>query len=265
VSRAGGMVGSWTFDKIGPLARSAADCRLILAAIAGPDPDDPTSAHEPVNLAPRARSPRQIRAALVTLDFVKTKAAEPEVKARFDEAVAELRAAGLQLSEAKLPEFPAAEIAGTIITAEALSTFENFFRDGSVRKLKDPYAPWQVEINRAMTGADLIKAWRMRRVLQEKTAEFFEHYDVIVTPNFMSVAPPVEKDLYETLPYADPAGAIGNACGLPAVALPCGFGAHHMPASFQIMGAPWDDALLLDLGELYQKRTGFHREHPTLA
>ncbi|MBI1796161.1 MAG: amidase [Candidatus Eisenbacteria bacterium] len=265
VSRAGGMVGSWTFDKIGPLARSAADCRLILEAIAGADPDDPTSSHEPVALGTTHRAPKQIRAALVPLDFAKTKMAEPEVKERFDAAVAELRAAGLDPVETKLPEFPASEMAGLIITAEALSTFENFYRDGSIAKLVDAYAPWQPEINRAIGCADLVKAWRMRRVLQEKTAEFFAQWDVIVTPNFMSVAPPVAKDLYDTLPYADPVGAIGNACGLPAIALPCGFGRDHMPAGFQIMAAPWDEALLLDLGERYQKRTAFHREHPALA
>jgi aspartyl-tRNA(Asn)/glutamyl-tRNA(Gln) amidotransferase subunit A len=265
VSRAGGMVGSWTFDKIGPLARSAADCRLIMQAISGPDEHDPSAAREPVALGPRGKRPRDLRAALVPLDFAKTKGAEPEVKARFDEAVAELRAAGLRIEEAALPEFPASELAGLIITAEALSTFENFFRDGSVRKLTDQYAPWQPEINQAITGADLVKAWRMRRVLQETMVEFFARYDVIVTPNFMSVAPPIDRDFYETLPYPDPVGAIGNACGLPAIALPCGFGAHRMPVGFQIMGAPWDEALLLDLGELYQKRTRFHLERPPLA
>jgi aspartyl-tRNA(Asn)/glutamyl-tRNA(Gln) amidotransferase subunit A len=265
VSRAGGMVGSWTFDKIGPLARSAEDCRLILQAIAGPDDQDPSAAPEPVSLAPRRRRLDRIRAAMVPLDFEKTKGAEPEVKARFGAAVSTLMAAGLQVEIATLPEFPASEIAGLIITAEALSTFENLYRDGRVRGLRDRYAPHQPEINRAVTGADLVKAWRMRRVLQEKMAAFFADWDVIVTPNFMSVAPPIDRDLYETLPYSDPVGAIGNACGLPAVALPCGFGAHHMPVGFQIVGAPWDEGLLLDLGELYQSRTAFHRERPRAA
>jgi Asp-tRNA(Asn)/Glu-tRNA(Gln) amidotransferase A subunit family amidase len=169
------------------------------------------------------------------------------------------------VEETTLPEFPASEMAGLIITAEALSTFENFYRDGTVRQLKDAYAPWQPEINRAVGGADLVKAWRMRRALQEEMVDFFERFDVIVTPNFMSVAPPIDRDLYQTLPYADPAGAIGNACGLPAVALPCGPGAHDMPAGFQIMGTPWDEALLLDLGELYQKRTRFHLARPPLG
>jgi aspartyl-tRNA(Asn)/glutamyl-tRNA(Gln) amidotransferase subunit A len=59
-------------------------------------------------------------------------------------------------------------------------------------------------------------------------------------------------------------GAIGNACGLPALALPCGFGREHLPAGFQIMGPPFSEGLLLDLGEVYQKRTSWHLERPPL-
>ena len=263
VSRAGAMVCAWTFDKVGPLARSATDCRLVLGAIAGADPDDPSSSSEPVDLKPRRLELAKLKAALVPLDFT-VKGAEPEVKAAFDAAVAELRAAGLPLEEATLPALPASELAGIIIADEALSAFERFYQDGSVKRLRDPYAPYQPEINTAVTGADLVKAWRIRRALQEKMAEFFDTYDVIVTPNFMSVAPRVEDDLTQTLPYADPVGAIGNACGLPALALPCGFGRDHLPAGFQIMGPPFSEALLLDLGEVYQRRTSWHLERPAL-
>ncbi len=262
VSRAGGMVGAYTFDKIGPLARSAEDCRLILKEIAGPDPDDPSASDEPVRLDRGRLDLSRLRGALTPLDFKKTKGAEPEVKSRFDDAVAELRAAGLTLTEATLPEFPASEMASIIINAEALSTFEDFYKNRGVWDLKDPYAPYQQEITRALTGADLVKAWRMRRVLQEKTADFYSRYDLIVTPNFMSVAPPIREDLNKTLPYADPVGAVGNSCGLPSIALPCGFGKAGMPAGFQIMGAPFEEATLLGLGELYQSRTRFHRERP---
>jgi len=133
-----------------------------------------------------------------------------------------------------------------------------------VKRLRDPYAPYQPEINAAVTGADLVGAWRIRRELQEQMARFFSGYDVIVTPNFMSVAPRIEDDLTQALPYADPVGAIGNACGLPALALPCGFGRGHLPVGFQIMAPPFSEGLLLDLGEAYQMRTSWHRERPTL-
>jgi aspartyl-tRNA(Asn)/glutamyl-tRNA(Gln) amidotransferase subunit A len=217
-----------------------------------------------VRLAPSSSRPlSRLEGAVVRLDF--SKAGEPEVREAFEGAVNELEAAGLQLEDVELPEFPSSELAGVIISAEALSSFEGFYRDGTIHQLEDRYAPHQPEINQAMTGADLVKAWRLRRVLQERMAEFFSRYDVIVTPNFMSVAPPVAQDLYEALPYSDPVGAIGNSCGLPAIALPCGYGKGGMPVGFQIVAAPYQEALLLDLGELYQKRTRHHRRMPPLA
>jgi aspartyl-tRNA(Asn)/glutamyl-tRNA(Gln) amidotransferase subunit A len=265
VSRAGGMVGSWTLDKIGPIARSASDCRVILRAIAGADPDDPSSSAEPVALGRERPDFSRIRAALIPMDFAKTRGAEPEVKQAFDGAVRDLRSMGLRIEEAALPEFPASEVATTVLYAEALSTFENYFRDGSVWTLHDVYAPYQNDVARGLTGADYVKASRMRTVLQGLMADFYSKYDVIVTPNFLSVAPSVEEDLTKTLPYSDPVGAVGNACGLPAIALPCGFGKGHMPAGFQIMGSAFEERLLLDLGEAYQSHTNHHRERPPLA
>src|SRR5438094_10536589 len=84
----------------------------------------------------------------------------------------------------------------------------------------------------------------------------------MLTPNFLPVAPRLEDDLFQALPYSDPAGGIGNACGLPAIAMPCGFGKEHMPAGFQIMAAPYDEATLLDLGDRYQRPTGHPLERP---
>ncbi|HTM57807.1 MAG TPA: amidase [Candidatus Udaeobacter sp.] len=264
VSRAGAMTCAYTFDKIGPLTRSASDSRLVLEAIAGSDPDDPSASTEPVRLQSGRGPLKSLKGALVPMDF-KQKGAEPEVKAAFEHAVSELRAAGFELSEAKFPEFPAAEIAGLLITIEAISAFEPFFKNGGVTKLKDPWARYQDEIAEGITGADSMKLWRMRHVLQEKVAEFFSKYDYVVTPNFLSVAPRVDEDLNKALPYGDPAGAIGNACGLPAIALPIGFGRHHMPVSMQIMGAPFDEATLIELGERWQTRTKFHLERPPVA
>ncbi|HYM79850.1 MAG TPA: amidase [Candidatus Limnocylindria bacterium] len=265
VSRAGAMACSWSYDKIGPLARAASDCRLVLQAIAGPDPDDPSSSSEPVRLEARDAKPlKQVRAARIPLDFAK--GGEREVETAFDRAVDDLRAAGLRIVDAELPVFPAAEVAGVLIAAEAISSFETLYRNGRVHELSDTFAPYQPDVIAPVSGADLVKAWRMRRALQEEMARFFGRYDVIVTPNFTTTAPLVSADLTQALAsYTDPVGAVGNTCGLPAIALPCGFGQGHMPIGFQIVAAPFEEATLLSLGELYQQRTGFHRERPALA
>ncbi len=260
VSRAGGMVGAYTFDKVGPLARSVGDCRVVLTAIAGPDPRDLSATSERVRMERGVGRPlRSLRAALVPLDW--SKVGEPEVRTAFEAAVAELRAAGLTLETAELPAVPAAEVSGLLITVEALAAFEPFIDDGRVKQLTDGMAARQREINEVITGADTIKAMRIRESIQRTMRDFFSRYDVIVTPNFMSVAPPVEQDLNEALPYGDPIGALAAACGLPGLALPAGFGKAGMPAGFQLVAAPYDEATLFDLGEAFQTRTKHHRAH----
>lgn len=264
VSRAGGMVGAYTFDKVGPLARSVGDCRSVLTALAGADPRDPSCTTERTRMERGSGRPlRSLRAALVPLDW--SKVGEPEVKAAFEAAVAELRAMGLKLEVAELPSVPASEVSGLLIGAEALASFESFLNDGRVKLLTDDMAQHQRDIAEPVTGADVMKAMRIREAAQSAMREFLSRYDVIVTPNFMSVAPPVDADLNDALPYGDPIGGFAAACGLPGLALPAGFGKEHMPAGFQIVGSPFDEATLFDIGEAYQVRTPHHREHPALS
>ena len=257
-------MGAYTFDKVGPLARSVSDCRTVLAAIAGADPRDPSCATEKTKLARGAgRQWRNLRAARVSLDW--SKVGEPEVKAAFEAAAAELAAAGLRMEETPLPGVPASEVSGLLIGMEALAAFDPFLADGRVKQLVDDMAPRQSELGQLVTGPDVMKAVRIREAIQREMREFFRRYDVIVTPNFMSVAPPVEQDLNEALPYGDPVGALAAACGLPGLALPAGSGKAGMPASFQIVAAPFEDATLLDLGEMFQARTRHHQAHPAIA
>ena len=264
VSRAGGMVGAYTFDKVGPLARSAADCRTVLAAIAGADPRDPSCATERTKLDRGAgRQWRNLRGARVSLDW--SKVGEPEVRAAFEAAAAELAAAGLRMEETPLPDVPASEVSGLLIGMEALAAFDPFLADGRVKQLVDDMAPRQPELGQLVSGADTMKAMRIREAIQREMREFFQRFDVIVTPNFMSVAPPVDQDLNVALPYGDPVGGLAAACGLPGLALPAGTGKAGMPASFQVVAAPFEDATLLDLGEMFQTRTRFHRRHPAIA
>ena len=263
VSRAGGMVGAYTFDKVGPLARSVADCRAVLTAIAGPDPRDPSSDPGPVKLARDSRRAlRDLRAAVIEPDW--SKASGPEVRTSFEASVAELRAMGLHVEVTPLPDVPAAEVSGLLITVEALATFETFLDDGRVKQLTDAMAPRQREIAEVITGADTVKAMRVREAVQRAMRDFMTNWDVLVAPNFLGVAPPVEQDLNDALPYGDPVGALAAACGLPGLALPGRAGAAGMPLGFQLVASPGDDGLLLDVGEAFQKRTAFHSAHPAL-
>jgi aspartyl-tRNA(Asn)/glutamyl-tRNA(Gln) amidotransferase subunit A len=57
-------------------------------------------------------------------------------------------------------------------------------------------------------------------------------------------------------------GAIGNAAGLPAVAVPNGFGDRGLPTSLQFVGRPWSENTILAAARAYQRCTEWHRQHP---
>jgi aspartyl-tRNA(Asn)/glutamyl-tRNA(Gln) amidotransferase subunit A len=261
VSRHGAMALSWTMDKLGPLARSAEDCELVLQAISGKDPLDDWSADAPLASLPAA-SARGLKVARVRLDF--SKGGEKEVEAACDAAVAALQAGGVRVADAKLPELPFEEVAGLVIRAEAASAFEEIFKDGRVRSMADPDAPISFAAAKAITAADYVKALRIRTLCQRAMADFFSEWDLLIAPAYMLTAPPADVSLAD-VEWRDPVGGMSTLCGLPALSVPCGFGRGGLPAGLTIVGGAFEEARMLALGKLYQELTDWHRKRPPLA
>ncbi|HVP38283.1 MAG TPA: amidase [Candidatus Saccharimonadales bacterium] len=266
VSRRGAMALSWTMDKLGPMARSAADCRLALRGMAPPPPaagGAPAGrAAPPDDLEPARPTPLQLRVGYLPLDF--TKNGEKEVDRAVRAAVDELRSAGLQVEEAKLPEGPWEEAALTVISTEAVSSFEGLFRDGRVKLLSDRKAPFQERLADEIRGRDYVRAMRVRSVLLERMQELFGKYDLLLSPGMQYVSTPLPADLNKALAGSDPLGGIGNLLGLPALCVPCGQGAHGLPVAMVLVGPLGGERDLLQVGELYQGRTHWTEKHPTL-
>ena len=261
VSRHGAMALSWSFDKIGPMARTAADCETVLGVLAGHDPLDDWSAEEP---APRPLAPesaRRLKVAFVRLDFAK--AGEREVEEAFLKAVADLKAAGVAAKEVKLPELPFEETAGLMIGAEAGAAFEELFRDGRVRGLADRNAPLALAAGQVVTGSDYVKASRIRTVCQRAMAEFFATWDVLLAPSEMMTALPAGES-FENVAWSDPVGGMGNLCGLPGASVPCGFGRGGLPVGLGIVGGAFEEPKVLAVAKRYQQVTDWHRRRPPL-
>jgi aspartyl-tRNA(Asn)/glutamyl-tRNA(Gln) amidotransferase subunit A len=261
VSRKGAMALSWTLDKLGPIGRTLDDCRTVLDVIAGKDALDADSSSERLEWRDADKKDLHgLKAALITQDFEKN--GEAETKSRFEAALATLKEAGLTIEETKLPDLPFESAAALALQVEAVQAFENLFKSGDVRKLKDERAPVQAEVARAVSGTDYLRALRLRLVMQRAMNEFFTKYDLIVSPGFLKIAPLVKEDMDKYFSGSDPVGGMGNFCGVPMAALPMGFGRDHMPVGFQIVAPAFDEALLLRVGQEFQRRTRFHLERP---
>jgi aspartyl-tRNA(Asn)/glutamyl-tRNA(Gln) amidotransferase subunit A len=257
VSRYGAMALSWTLDKLGPFARSAEDCGLVLHGIAGSDGKDPGSAGKSFYYTPQyARPPKELRIGYAPVDF--SERADPSARPAFDAALGVLKEAGVQLVETKLPAFPYDQALRTILAAEQGAIFEPLIASGGVDELADKAQIAGLRASLDVSAKDYLRAMRIRRLIQK-------------APGRTGPAPPIDQPLIP-LPGAAPAAPpqasgfsglvpAGNLAGLPALTLPCGF-AGRLPVGLQVVGAPFSENLLLAIGKEFQSRTGWHRSRP---
>jgi aspartyl-tRNA(Asn)/glutamyl-tRNA(Gln) amidotransferase subunit A len=257
------MALSWTMDKLGPMARSAEDCQLVLAAIAGPDPNDASSLAEKMDGDVTAESARGYRVGVVRPAFGKIY--DREVETAFEEAVRTLRSLGVAISDAKLPDLPFDETAILVIVVEAAAAFEPLITSGRVHELVEPAAKWAGDVAKTVSGVDYVRAMQARRLIQRAFDSIFEKYDLLVSPTMPIVAAKLTAKLETAFAYGDPVGSGGNLAGLPALSLPCGFSKAGLPIGMQVVAPPLGDLRALALGRLYQENTDWHRRRPPLA
>ncbi len=273
VSRYGAMALSWTLDKIGPFARSAADCGLILQAISGKDGRDPGSAGKSFYYTPQYSRPlKELRIGYAPADY--SERAEPAARPAFEEALRVLKDAGAQLVEARLPAFPYGDVLMAILNAEMGSVFESLIASGQVEELADKAQIAGLKASLDVKATDYLKAMRIRRLIQREFAKLFGGLDALIAPGRTGPAtradaplslPPGSPPAPAPAPAGDPGFGFliqaGNLAGLPALVFPCGF-AQGLPVALQVVGAPFSENLLLSIGREFQTRTDWHKRRP---
>ncbi len=260
VSRYGAMALSWTMDKIGPMARSAEDCGLVLAAIAGSDPRDPSSLAGPFAFQPGPSTGQSFRLGVLAHDYAAKDA--PEARARFTAALEVFRGRGYTIDEATLPDFPYDEAAGTIVQVEGASAFENLIRGPRLGELAD--TEQQIGLLSALVtpGVDYLRATRLRTLAGPAAVRVFERFDALVAPTLLHVAPPIDVDLNESLRNAGGNGGPGNLLGWPSVSIPMGHGRDGLPLGLELIGPPNGEATILALAMAFQDETAWHTMLP---
>jgi aspartyl-tRNA(Asn)/glutamyl-tRNA(Gln) amidotransferase subunit A len=252
------MALSWTLDKLGPLARSAEDASLVLAAIAGPDAEDPSS------VVGRYRHPRRLarglRVGAVPEDF---SGADPGAERAWKQVLAALESAGLAVEEAPLPDQPFGDVTGAIITTEARAAFADVIAGPKLALLNDPEQRTGLAAGMAARGSDYLRAAQLRAACRRAMAEMFTRYDILISPTYTGGAPPVDANLDTTFPAGNGRlNTAGNCTGIPCVALPMGTTDDGLPLGFQICAAAGQEAAAVSLARLYQSRTHWHQDRP---
>jgi aspartyl-tRNA(Asn)/glutamyl-tRNA(Gln) amidotransferase subunit A len=263
VSRYGAMALAYSMDKIGPMARSAEDCDLVLKAISGHDPQDAGSLPDSdARYTGAAVTGKPLRIGWIANQW---KEIAPDVNKNVSDAKDVLgKTQGIELTTVKLPDGPWEIAAGAIVSVEGAAAFRDLIQSGRVAELSDPLGRIGGYMNEAISASDFMTAMRIRRILQSKMDEVFSKVDLLATASLPVTAPKLDANLDDALTFADPVGGIGNVCGLPAISIPCGLGQNDLPTGIQFIGRPLHDAKVIQAARLFQAHTDWHKRHPKL-
>jgi aspartyl-tRNA(Asn)/glutamyl-tRNA(Gln) amidotransferase subunit A len=243
VSREGAMALAYSMDKIGPMARTADDCGLVLAELSS------------FKYTP---APRSLRIGWVTNAW---KDVQPDIAHITSDALNVLKAHA-KVEDVGLPEGPWEIAAGVTISVEGASAFDMLIEPGRLNELTDPLGKIGGYVNATVSGADYVRAQRIRTILRKKMEAMFEKVDVLAAASLPVAATTMETNLETDLAFADPLGGIGNFCGLPAISVPSGFTSKGLPAGIQFVGKFGDDDAVLAAANLFQLNTQWHTKTP---
>jgi len=242
VSRHGAMALSWTMDKVGPICRTAQDCALVLQAIHGRDPRDPSTVDRPLRFRP-------------DLDLSKLKIGYLENDRALDEDDAGggvtshlnvLRSLGAKPVPVKFTA-PTAGI-DMLLSVEAAAAFEELTRTGDVNQITSSQWPDIFRGHRFVPGVEYIQAMRARTLLMRQFEEELKDFDAIVASDRGSML------LFIT-----------NLTGHPQLYVPMGLNARGANRGLSIVGRLYDEGTILGIGARVQEKTGYWKLRPDLS
>jgi Asp-tRNA(Asn)/Glu-tRNA(Gln) amidotransferase A subunit family amidase len=238
----------------GPITRTVRDATLVLSVLSGASTADDTTAPVPVDgLLSAAEPPTDLRGLRVAYSAdLGLFPVDRDVRTVFAEAVRVFAELGCELVETAPGTGHPAELWNILALAEGYAS-----EGPLLAEWRDRMSPGTAELIEA--GRDM-PAWRYIDALHEKAAytriwaEFFERFDLLLTPTMQLTAFPVGRQTPESIegvpvdPFFDDwctSCLPANLTGMPATSVPAGFGDNGLPVGLQIMGPRWADAVTL--------------------
>jgi aspartyl-tRNA(Asn)/glutamyl-tRNA(Gln) amidotransferase subunit A len=268
VSRRGVVPLSQSLDTAGPMAWTAEDCAILLDVLAGHDPRDPASiaAAAPAALkAVRAGMPKGLRIGYARRWHERDLYAARDQHTTMAEAVKLLQGLGATVAECD----PGALIDYTavnrlVIVAEAYALHEHSL----ATRPDDHSRAFRLRVlgGAAMRAADYLAAQRQRFVLANRLNAMFAEYDLILTAAVPGPARTLEEEKTDLPRFLDkPALASpANISGGPAAAVCTAFTDTGLPMGVQLIGAPFQDGLVLAVASALETAAGTRARRPAL-
>lgn len=274
VSRYGAIAYASSFDSVGPMAKTAEDCAIILETIAGKDPYDATSSSSNV---PQYFQTLNKSIKGLTVGWPKEffgEGLDSEIRDSIQTATKEFEKLGIKIKEISMPMFaygiPVYYLIGPSETSSNLGRYDgvryghdrSHFTEETMRRIMvGTYA-----LSSGYYDAYYKKAQKARTLFIKDYEKALLECDVImmpVTPTQPTKIGQLMSDPLQNL-LADAYTVSHNIVGVPSLALPSGFTNNQLPIGMQIVGKMFTEELLLRIGHQYQQVTDWHKRKPGL-
>jgi aspartyl-tRNA(Asn)/glutamyl-tRNA(Gln) amidotransferase subunit A len=256
---------SVTHDHVGPLARSVADCSLVMNALVGFDPLDPVSIRtEPRNLQEAVGADvSRLRIGIPRTPFFEN--LDPEIAAATESAIATLKGMTRGLTEVVVP--PVDSFA--VLNAEIYEYHAALVADPVRRALYKPQTLRRILGGANVPSTEYLKAYRRMALARNTADDLFANVDVLLAPTAMRMPATVDAALADS-PDASDIDLIRNTLpfdvyGIPAISVPCGFTRAGLPIGLQIIGPRLGEAPVLALAHAYERAAGWSRREPPIT
>lgn len=287
VSRFGLIAFASSLDQIGPMARSAEDCAVLMNVLSGHDPRDSTSARNSVPdfVAACNQDVKGLRIGICKQHF--EAGLNESVAAAVKEAIKQLELMGAETVEIDLPNNDSSVATYYVVApCEASSNLSRF--DGvryTSRETADDLLGMYSKTRKTNFGNEVVrrillgtyslssgydhelykKASQVRRLIKNDYDAAFKSVDLIAGPTVPTTAFKIGQHTKDPLAMylADIYTASANLAGVPGISVPCGVSPQGMPIGLQLQANMFCEEKLFGVAHKYQTETDWHLKRPT--
>jgi len=271
VSKFGVFPMSPSLDTVGPIARTAEDCALLLDVISGPDSRNRSTlaSNAPPASGGIGKSIRGLRLGLDSKYFMYDRVSD-DVRAAAMSVIQQLTSIGAEIIEVDIPQLDFSALAGLAVLISDTSEWHRRLLRAK-GNLYTPGVRLMLELGELAPAAQYVNGQRARAAVRAAVRGCFERHrlDGLIGPTLPTTTMPLDEHSTNLAGESEASLSpflhhcfLGNVTGIPALSFPCGFSSDVLPIGFQVYGRPLDEATMFAIAHAYEQTTDWHTRRP---
>lgn len=262
---------SFSLDSLGPLAQSARDCARLLTHCCAYNPADALSSDSPVPNYEAMLDGKLQGLRIGVPDKYFADDLDDEVAACLQASLDVLAKCGARIVPVDVPDMDSINSHAQLVMAVEAATLHRKWIETMPEQYSDQVRN-RIDQGYTYAAVRYAEALSLRgRILQEFLTTSMLDCDVLHVPTLAMQTPTIEAttrgnpdDVLKLIGRVTRTTRGLNYLGLPAISVPAGLSKAGLPMSFQLVGRPFAEGMLLRVADAFQRETDWHRRRPPL-